>query len=403
MNFDFTEEQELFRKRLREGIERVIKPGYMERWPHDEFNYAVLKDLKELDLLGFSVPEEYGGQGYSLSAVETGIILEEMGRCDQSYTTIWGGLNNCCEMLMALCDDKELLDEWIPALCAGEKFVGYGFVEPGTGTDLSNIQTRGIKDGDCWIINGAKASVSFCNVDAHIVAVRTNEQKGSRGVTLFLIPDDLEGVEHFIYTDFGLKQIGRGDLAFKNVRVPERYMLGAEGQGFKNIMHIFDHGRPGIALQCIGAAESVMEECYEYCKQREVFGQPLSKYEAISFGLAEHQTKLDAAKLLAYKAMWLRDQNRWNAKEAGQAKFFGCEAAFDAIWFATRCFGHLGYTTDYPALNKLADTIGFAWGDGSWEACKMVAIREIAGPEFLPYERRNKDVSYKVMSGFQKV
>jgi len=401
MNFDFTEEQILFQKRLKEACEKIVGPGYMERWPKDEFDYNVLKDLDELGLLGLNAPEEYGGQGYPLSAVESGIIQETLGYYDQSYVTILGGHFNCVEMLVALANE-EIKKEWIPKLCSGEKFIGYCFVEPGTGTDLSNIKTAGVQDGDYWVINGAKASVSFCDVDAHIVAVRTNEQRGSRGISLFLIPDDLEGVEHFVYTDFGLKQIGRGDIAYKNVRVPASYMLGSEGQGFKNIMHIFDHGRPGIALQCIGAAQSVMDLSYEYCRQREVFGQKLSKYEAISFGLCDHQTNLDLARLISYKAMWLRDEGRWNAKEAGQAKFFGCEAAFEATWFATRTFGHLGYTSDYPALNKLADIMGYAWGDGSWEVCKMVAIREIAGVDYLPYERRNKDSSYKVMTGFEK-
>ena len=402
MNFDFTEEQVLFRDRLNEACAKIVGPGYMERWPHDEFNYAMLKDLKELGLLGLNTPEEYGGDGYELSCMEMGIINEVLGYYDMSYTTVLGGHFNCVEMLMALANE-DIKKEWLPKLASGEKFIGYGFVEPGTGTDLSNIQTVAVEDGDYYVVNGAKASGSFCDVDAHIIAARTNSQEGSRGISLFLIPDDLEGVEHFVYTDFGLKEIGRGDLAFKNVRVPKSYMLGSEGKGFKNIMHIFDHGRPGIALNCIGAAQSVLDLSYDYCKQREVFGQKLCKYEAISFGLCEHQTKLDMARLMAYKAMWLRDEGRWNAKEAGQSKFYGCEAAFDATWFATRTFGHLGYTSDYPALNKLADIMGFAWGDGSWEACKMVAIREIAGGEYLPYERRNKDSHYKVMNkGFEK-
>jgi cyclohexanecarboxyl-CoA dehydrogenase len=389
MNFDFTEEQQLFGQRLREGVERLITPGYMERWPKDEFNKPGLKDLKKLGLLGFDFPEKYGGQGFMLSAVNQGIAVYELGRGDLSLATIWGGSLECSQVLMALASD-EVLDEWAPDLVNGDKFVGYCFTEPGIGTNLGAIKTTAVEDGDYWVINGSKSSVSFAFADAHIVAARTSNAPGAYGITLFLVPSDLEGVQKSVYTDFGLKNLGRGDVNYKNVRIPKKYLLGEREGGFKNIMHIFDAGRPTIALECIGAAETVVEKCIEYCKQREVFGQPLAKYEAISFGLAEHVTNLEIGKMLAFKALWIRDENRWNAKEAAQAKFFGCNAAIEAIWFCARAFGHLGYTSEYFALNKMADCMGFAWGDGSWEACKMVAIREIAGDEFLPYTRAKR-------------
>ena len=390
MDFDFTDEELLFQKHLREGVERLIAPGFKERWHYDGLNRDLLPPLKELGLLGFAWPEEYGGQGVILPDIMHGIAFLELGRADCSSSIIFGATVECAEVLMEL-GTKELQDEWGPRLATGEAYCGYCFVEPGMGTDLGNIQTRGeLQEDGSWIISGDKASVSFCTSDAFIVAVRTGDQPGAYGVSLFFVPADLEGVSVSIYEDFGMKEIGRGDVALRNVRVPGKYLLGEREGGFKPIMHIFDAGRPALALMCIGAAETVMEQCVEYCKQREVFGQKLSKYEAISFGLIEHKTKLDLAKMMAFKAFWLRSQKKWNAKEAGQAKFYGCEAAFESIWFCTRAFGHLGYTSEYDALYRLADVMGFAWGDGSWEVCKMVAARDEFGEEYLPYTRRKR-------------
>ena len=390
MNFDFTEEEALWQKSMNEGIQRLIAPGYKERWHHDGLNRDIIQKVKELGLLGFAWPEEYGGQGMVLPDIMHGITMYELGKADCSAAIIWGATVECGEVLTTLAK-KELLDEWGPGLVNGDKFCGYCFVEPGMGTDLGNIQTRGVlQDDGTWVINGDKASVSFCTADAFITAVRTGDQPGAYGISLFLIPADTPGVSVSIYEDFGLKQVGRGDVAFRDVHLSDKYLLGEREGGFKPIMHIFDAGRPVLALLCVGAAETVMNECVDYCKQREVFGQKLAKYEAISFGLIEHLTNLEMAKMLAFKALWLRGQKRWNAKEAGQAKFFGCEAAFESIWFCTRAFGHLGYTSEYDALFHLADVMGYAWGDGSWEVCKMVAARDAFGEDFLPYTRRKR-------------
>lgn len=392
MDWNLTEDEALFQKNLREKVERYLKPGFKERWHYEGgLNRDILTILKQMDLLGFAWDESYGGQGMILPDMYMAIANYELGRADLSACTIWGATIECGEVLNTLAS-KEILDEWGPKLATGEKFCGYCFVEPGMGTDLGNIQTKGVYDEekDEWIITGDKASVSFCGADCFITAVRTGDQPGAYGISLFLIPADFEGVSVSVYEDFGLKQIGRGDVAFREVHVPGRYLLGERENGFKPIMHIFDAGRPGIALECLGAAQTVMDECVEYCKQREVFGEKLSKFEAISFGLIEHQTRCELAYNVAMKAFWKRSRGEWNAKEAGQAKFYGCEAAFDTIWFCARAFGHLGYTSEYDALFRLADVMGFAWGDGSWEVCKMVAARDEFGEEFLPYRRRKR-------------
>lgn len=388
MNFDFTEEQVLFQKSLREAVEKYIVPGYMERAKKDEFNRDALPILKQLGLLGLGVDEKYGGQGtdFPEQGVTKGIINYELGRGDQAFNNIFGANFNAGQTLTWF-GTEEQKQEWLPGLCAGEKHIGFCFTEPSTGTDLAALETSGVKDGDDWIINGTKSSVSFAFSDAHFVAVKTDPAAFAKGISLFLIPSNLPGVQISVYSDFGLKQLGRGDVNYNNVRLPARYMIGEGSEGFRKVMHIFDQGRPGLCLTACGAAEVALEKSMEYCRQREVFGRPLAKYEAISFGFAEHFTKLEAAKLLAFKSLWIRDQGRWNTKEAAMSKFFGCEAAFEAVWFAIRVLGHLGYTAEYDACQRLADVMGWAWGDGSWEACKMIVAREIGGREFLPYDR----------------
>jgi cyclohexanecarboxyl-CoA dehydrogenase len=389
MDFRFDEDQELLKKNLREMVETILVPGYKERAKIDEFNKDgfITGALKKMGLLGIGIPEEYGGQGEEdITAVTEGMIMEELGRGDCAVGLIFSSNRTSARMINTMASE-EIKREWLPKLCSGEDHVGCCFTEPSCGTDLSSLAATAVKDGDDYLINGQKSSVSFAFCGAHIVGAKTNPELGNRGISLFLVPTDLPGVEQSVYGDWGLKQLGRGDINYNNVRVPAKNMIGEEGKGFYGMMGIFDLGRPYITMMSIGTATRVMEQAMEYSRQRVVFGKPLCKYEAVSFGFADFATKLEAARLLCYKSFSLFDQGERNAIYSSMAKPFGVDAAFEAVWFSMRVLGHLGYTPDYDASQRLADIAGWAYGDGAWEACKIVVARELGGREFLPYDK----------------
>ncbi len=393
MDFGFNEEQDLFRNNLRQNVEKEVLPGYMERANREEADQVVIhKTIQKMGLMGFGVPEEYGGQGVEVDALTAGIIAEELGRVDVAWAQTWLG-NYIQTNLLNKIGPERLKKEYLPGFCSGDLLMANLYTEPHGGTDLADVRTIGIKDGDHYIINGQKCSISRAFCDAYFAIANIDpDTPGAekKGISFVFIPAELPGIEKSVYRDAGLKQLGRGDVFLKDVRIPADCLLTEPGKGFQEVMHIFDLARPCLATMCIGCAERVIENTIEYTKQRMSFGKPLCKYEAISFGLSEHATFLAAAKLMAYKALWIRSNDGWNAKEAAMAKWFGIESAFNAIWFCTRAYGHLGYTSEYDAVNRLLDVMGYAWGDGGWEAQKMVIAREIGGREFLPYDRPKK-------------
>jgi cyclohexanecarboxyl-CoA dehydrogenase len=390
MDFDFSEDQMLFRDSIRAHVEKELVPIYAERSKAEglEATLFIAKKVAEWGLLGYGVPEAYGGQGIDLDSVTMGIVAEELGRGSNAWAVTWMEIA-IWSMMLAKTAPEEMKKKYLPRMVKGDLFMPALFTEPHGGSDLSDVRVTAYPDGDFYVVNGAKASVTGGFGELMIVMARmVPETTGGAGVGLILVPGDLPGSSISSYKDWGMKEIARGDVFFDNVRVPKENVVAQPGKGFQAVMQDFDRFRPSLALMSVGCAERVIDECIKYSKSRLSFGKPLTKYEAISFGFAEHATYLEASKLLAYKALSLIDKGGKATKYASMAKWLGVESAINAIWFCTRTYGHLGFTSELDVMQHMLDVMGWAWGDGGWEIQKVVIAREIGGREMLPYDRK---------------
>jgi len=389
MDFEFSTDQKLLQESVRARVEAELIPIYTERSQESgtEAGLFVGRKLAEWGLLGYGVPEELGGQGIDLDHTSMGIVAEELGRGSNAWAVIWLEFYIWTRM-MATQASQDLRDEFLPRMLTGDLFPPALFTEPHGGSDLSDVRVTAFPDGDDLIVNGTKASVTGGWGEIMLTLARVEPgTKGFAGLALILIPGKAEGVSLSGYEDHGMREIARGDVFFDNVRIPASNIIAPPGKGFQQVMADFDAFRPCLALMSAGCAERAIEQCIEYTKGRISFGKPLAKYEAISFPFAEHGTRLAAAKLLAYRALSALDNGLPATKWSSMAKWFGVESAIDALWFCTRTYGHMGYTTELDVMQRMLDVMGWAWGDGGLEIQKIVVAREIGGRELLPYDR----------------
>ncbi len=236
------------------------------------------------------------------------------------------------------------------------------------------------------MLNGEKTSVSLgMAADFSIVYAKTDPTAGARGISSFLVPLDLPGISRSHIPDLGLKQIGRISIALDDVRIPSKYLVGEENRGFYGAMLTWDLNRVFIALSNLALAQASLDEAIAYAKERTAFGQPIARFEAISFKIAEHLTLIEAGRLLSYRALWLADQGLRFTKESAMAKWFGTKIAVDAIHDALLIHGHVGYSEEYPIEERLRDAIGNEMGDAPHEIQKLIIARQVFGKEFRPF------------------
>jgi cyclohexanecarboxyl-CoA dehydrogenase len=382
MDFAFTEEQQLFAQTVRRFAREQLLPHYATWDDGTPFPAEKLKALGDLGIVGLRVPERYGGTDASF--VMAGIASEELARGDFN-TTYYLQIAAIVATLLTDHATESVQDEWLPKLAAGDTTLAFGLTEPGAGSDAAAIQTRARRDGDDWLISGEKASITFAGIaDACVVFARSGDE-GARGISAILVPLDQDGVTRQTYASAGSTLTARGSLFFDDARAPLDHLLGEEGRGFYQAMDSFDYNRAIIALACLGAARQSIDETIEYVKQRHTFGQPLAKREGIAFQIAEHLTLIEAARLLAYQTLWLRDQNQPHIKEAAMAKWLGPKTATEAIHASLLMHGHYGYSKELPFEQRLRDVIGLEIGDGTPEIMKGVIAREAIGRDYTAY------------------
>ncbi len=390
MDFSFNEEQLLFQKNVREFAQTELAAHYTKRSQKEGYDPEVLQAAADFGILGMGLPEEYGGQG-DMDFTTMGIAIEEVAKADfnAAFMCLQAGLIGKVFEYFA---PDAMRDEWLPAMIAGKKSCGLSLTEPSCGSDAAAIKTTAVRDGDYYILNGEKTSCSFMSADAHIIFTKTDPEAGAKGVTAFLVPlkGEQPGLTKSVFSDIGCKPIERGAITLKNYRVSKENMIGMEGLGFMLVMNEFDFSRTGIGLMELGAAQAALDDAMEYAKQRTTFGKPLCSYEGISFTIAEDQTMLDAARLLAYKALWLRDHEQPHTKEASMCKWWCPQLAFKVIQDSILIHGHLGYTDEFPEAQRLVDTLGLQLGDGAPHIQKIIIARELMGRESLPYSRSKK-------------
>lgn len=381
--FGFSEAQEMFRKEVRNFAQKELAPTAKERAKNDFFPKPLLKKLASFGFTSFNIPPEYGGQ--PLDWVSQGIAIEELARVDLGAGTA-AGLSGGVAAFLIKGGPEDLKKEWLPLFVNGERIACLAVTEPDCGSDAVAIKTRAKREGDYYIIEGEKGPMTMgMQADAAMVFAKTDPEAGARGVTCFMVPLDLLGIKRSRINHTGWKPTGAASVTFDGVRLPARYRMGEEGKGFYMVMNEFDVYRLILSISAMAMARASLEEAINYAQKRQAFGQPLSFFEGISFKIAHHATLIEAGRMLCYRTLWLKDQGLKHTRESSMAKLICPQIALDAIHDCLLIHGHVGYSTEAPYEQRFRDAIGFEIADGTAEIMKAILVREILGPDFLPY------------------
>jgi cyclohexanecarboxyl-CoA dehydrogenase len=377
----FSDEQKKFCEWVRSFAINELSEGAKQRQRLDYIAPEVFEKLATAGLLEMGVTPKHAGRPTDF--VTLGIAMEEV--CKVDYSAMIVLLIQVVVYGLADFMSDELREDVVPAAASGKRLLCFANTEPDCGSDAAAIKTRAVRDGDDYVINGEKTSISGgMQSDAVFMTARTGTETGVKGVTLFYVPLDSPSVSRSLFRDMGNTTAGRASLIFDGVRVPTAYRIGNEGEGFTKVMRTFDASRVLVALGALGLAEASMSDAIEYIKQRTAFGHPLSKYEGISFKLAEHATMLEAARVLCYKALRLRDEGLPHSKEAAMTKWLGPKCAVDATHDILLMAGSSGYSDEYPFEQRWRDAMSCLLGDGTGEIMKMIIAREMLGGQFAP-------------------
>ena len=340
---------------------------------------------REMGRAGLIAPEldrDLGGGG--LTKVTAGLITEAVARGDLpvAYLQVVGSLLG---QLIARNAAPEVAAHYCGLITSGEGTVAIGLSEPGAGSDAGNPSVTARRDGDDWIVNGTKSMSFAMTADATVIFARTDPEAGrGKGISAFLVDLDSPGVTRTGITDMGQAAVARGLVEFTDVRVPAAHQLGDEGAAFTQVMQGFDFSRALIGLQCVGTATRAIEDTWEHVKNREAFDQPLSKFQGVSFPLAEAETKLAAARLLCLNTLWLGDEDLPHTSQAAMCKWWAPLESYHAVHQCLLLHGQTGYMTGKDVEKRLRDVLGMQIGDGTAQIMKLVIARQSAGRAYAP-------------------
>jgi cyclohexanecarboxyl-CoA dehydrogenase len=377
----FTKEQKKFCEWVRAFALKEFSGGAKERAKLDYVTPEVMKKLAEAGLLALGTSAKYTER--PMDYVSIGVVHEEI--CKVEFSAMIVLLIQYLVYGLAEWMSDELREELLPATSAGKRLLCFANTEPDCGSDAAAIRTKAVKEGDFYIINGEKTSISGgMQSDAAVITAKTDPEAGVKGVTLFYVPLSSHGVSRSKFNDMGNIPAGRASLIFDEVQIPVAFRIGAEGEGFSKVMRTFDTSRVLVGLAALALAETSLAETVAYVKTKTAFGNPLSQFEAVSFRLAEHATLLEAARMICYKALKLRDEGLPHSKEAAMAKWFAPKCAVNALHDLMLIFGHRGYSEENPIEQRWRDAISTQIGDGTAEIMKLIIAREILGGKFGP-------------------
>ena len=362
---------------VRDFAEKEIRP-YMKKWDDEEyFPVETMKKMGELGLLGIFIPEEYGGSGFSYFEYATALM--ELGKVCGGVGLSVAAHNSLCTGHIYYHGNEEQKRKYLPKLASGEWIGAWGLTEPNTGSDAMRMKTTAVKEGNEWVINGAKNWITHgLSGDVSVVLIRTGELLDSNGITAFIIEKGTPGFSAVkIKEKLGVRASETAELIFDNVRVPEENVIGEVGAGFRQAMQILDGGRISIASLSCGIARGAYEASLKYSKEREQFGQPIAHFQAIGFKLADMATEIEAAELLTMQAAFLKNKKLPVTKAGAFAKYYSSEVAVRCGNEAVQIMGGYGYTKEYPAEKFLRDSKLMTIGEGTSEIQKLVISREI--------------------------
>jgi len=377
VNFEETESQKMIAEMVREFAARKIKPRMMEWDESQEFPIEVFHQMGDLGLMGVLVPQEYGGAGFGYLEYITAIA--ELSKVDGSIGLSMAAHNSLCTSHILSFGSEEQKRHYLPRLASGQWIGAWGLTEPNTGSDAGNMKTVAIKDGDHYILNGAKNFITHGRSGkVAVVIVRTGEPGDSHGMTAFVVEKGTPGFSAGKKENkLGMRASETAELIFSDCRIHKSQMLGEEGEGFIQAMKVLDGGRISIASLSLGIAMGAFEAALRYSKERHQFNQPISKFQGIAFKLADMATKIEAAKLLTYRAGELKNKGLEVNKESAMAKLFASEVAVEVANDCVQIFGGYGYTKDFPAEKYYRDAKLCTIGEGTSEIQKLVISRAI--------------------------
>jgi len=380
VQFDLTEEQEAFRAVVRDFAVTSIAPRAAEMDATGEFPVDLVHAMGDLGLFGLPFPEDLGGGGSDY--LTYCIAIEEIARVDASMAiTLEAGVSLGAAPFVYF-GTPEQQKRWLPDLVSGRRLGAFGLTEPEAGSDAGATRTTAVRDGDEWVVNGAKTFITNSGTpitqNVTITAVTSRDAGGRPQITNIVIPAGTEGlVVESKYAKMGWRASDTHGLVFQDCRVPADHVLGAEGDGFRNFLRILDEGRIAIAAMSVGMAQGCLDEASRYATERVAFGRPIGKNQGVAFRVADMATAVDAARLLTYRAAWLRDQGRSFKKEAAIAKLYASEAAVDATRSATQIFGGYGYMDEYPVSRMYRDAKVLEIGEGTSEIQRQLIASEL--------------------------
>lgn len=377
MDFSLTQEQRHFQKTVREFCEKEIKPIASKIDREEYFPEKLYKKMGKMGLLAMTVPKEYGGAG--IDRLSYMIALEETSRfCGSTGITVEAhnslGVGHIYEK-----GTEEQRKKYLPKLLNGDGLAAWALTEPNAGSDASSLQTSAVLDGDEWVLNGAKQFITSGDLAlVTTVMAKTDKTKGAKGISAFIVEKGTRGFKVGQLEDkLGLRGSHTAEIIIEDCRIPKENMLDQEGNGFIGAMNILDRGRTAIGAMSVGIARGALEESIEYAKQRQQFGKPIGKNQAIQWMISDMATKVDAARLLVYRAAYMEDQNMNFTKEAAMAKYFASEIAMNATVKAMQIFGGNGFMREYPLERFYRDIKLCQIGEGTSEVQKMVIARQL--------------------------
>ena len=377
MDFSYNENQRMIADMVQQFGKQHITPFVREWDDNQTFPVEVFKKLGELGLMGVLVPVEYGGSGFSYTEYVTAI--EELSILDPSIGLSMAAHNSLCTGHILQFGNEEQKKRWLPKLATAEWIGAWGLTEHNTGSDAGGMATTAVKDGDHWVINGAKNFITHAiSGNVAVVIVRTGDKGDSHGMTTFVIEKGIEGFSAGKKEDkLGMRASETAELIFDNCRVHKRNILGNVGDGFIQSMKVLDGGRISIAALGLGIAKGAYQTALQYSKEREQFGKPISQFQAIAFKLADMATKIESSELLIYNSVYLKNEGKKITTEGAMAKYFSSEVAVEVSTDAVQVLGGYGYTKDFPVERYYRDSKLCTIGEGTSEIQKLVISKQI--------------------------
>jgi alkylation response protein AidB-like acyl-CoA dehydrogenase len=377
MDFRLSDEQELLRRSVREFAETEIRPHVREWDEAQHFPSEVVPALAALGLLGIQIPEEYGGAGFS--AVDYCICIEELARVDPGLALSVAAHNGLCSAHILMFGTEAQKRAFLVPLARGEKIGAWGLTESTSGSDAAGMRTSAVGADGGWILNGSKTFTTHGRVGHIMVTMAvTDAAAGAKGISAFIVEHGTPGMTPGRKEDkLGMRASDTSEVLFENLRIPADRLLGEEGQGFVNSMQVLDAGRIGIAALSVGLAQGAYEAALRYAQERRAFGKPISSFQAIQWKLADNATRIEGARLLTYRAAYLKDRGSRTTLESSMAKLYASEIAVKAADDCVQIHGGYGLVKDYPAEKFFRDVKLTTIGEGTSEIQRLVIARQL--------------------------